>query len=93
MRGRAGVAALSKTTLETAPKYFGGAMPPITRGITLGLADLTEARLIQLLALGERKRGICARLRACKEPAPELPASALLGVEQAELMLDRAAAG
>ena len=87
------VTPLSKTTLETAPKYFGGTMPPISKGITLGLADLKSARLIHLLVLGKHKREICARLRSCVKPDPELPASALLDTEQAELILDKAAVG
>ena len=86
------VAPLSKTTLETAPKYFGGAMPPITRGITLGLADLKAARLIHLMVLGNHKKEICKRLRSCAKGDPDLPASALIDTD-AELILDRAAAG
>jgi 6-phosphogluconolactonase/glucosamine-6-phosphate isomerase/deaminase len=84
---------LSKTTLEVAPKYFGGAMPPITRGLTLGLADLKAARVIQLLVLGEHKREICGRLLSCKKPDIDLPVSALLESKQAELIVDRATMG
>ena len=87
------VTPLSKTTLATAPKYFGGDLPPISKGITLGLADLRAASLIHLLVLGSHKREIYARLRSCTRPDPDLPASALLDVEQAELILDRTAAG
>jgi 6-phosphogluconolactonase/glucosamine-6-phosphate isomerase/deaminase len=68
-------------------------MPPITRGITLGIANILSAARIQLLVSGAHKREIARRLRAARGPDPELPASALLGAAQAELLLDRAAAG
>jgi len=87
------VTPLSKTTLEAAPKYFGGDMPSINRGITLGLADLKAARMIHLLVLGNHKREICKRLCSCTKLDPDLPASALFDVEHAELIMDRAAAG
>jgi 6-phosphogluconolactonase/glucosamine-6-phosphate isomerase/deaminase len=89
---------LSQTTLEVAPKYFPAGMPPITRGITLGIANLKAARRIQLLVSGTHKRDIVRRLRSSKGPDPELPATALLdaaqaGAAQPELLLDKAAAG
>ncbi|MDR2159789.1 MAG: glucosamine-6-phosphate deaminase [Treponema sp.] len=87
------VAPLSRTTLEVAPKYFPAGMPPITRGITLGIANILGARRIQLLVSGPHKRDIVRRLRSAAKPGPELPASALLDADQAELLLDRAAAG
>jgi 6-phosphogluconolactonase/glucosamine-6-phosphate isomerase/deaminase len=91
--GAAHVAPLAKTTLEVAPKYFGGAMPPLTRGITLGIADLKAARLIHLLVFGSHKQEICARLRSCSGPDPQLPASVLPGLDHAHLIIDRGAAG
>jgi 6-phosphogluconolactonase/glucosamine-6-phosphate isomerase/deaminase len=86
-------APLSRTTLETAPKYFPAGMPPITRGITLGIANILAARRIQLLVSGAHKREITRRLRAAGGPNPDLPATALLDAAQAELLLDRAAVG
>jgi 6-phosphogluconolactonase/glucosamine-6-phosphate isomerase/deaminase len=85
--------ALSSTTLEVAPKYFPAGMPPITRGITLGIANILAARRIQLLVSGAHKQKIVRRLRAAAEPSPALPASALLDADQAELLLDKAATG
>lgn len=84
---------LSQTTLEVAPKYFPAGMPPITRGITLGIADILAARYIQLLVLGARKREVVRRLRTAGGPDAELPATALLAADHAELLLDRTAAG
>ena len=87
------VANLSKTTMDVAPKYFSGAMPPITRGITPGLGDLKAAGVIQLLVLGKHKREICGCLLSCNKIDTELPASSLLELENAELVLDKAAVG
>jgi 6-phosphogluconolactonase/glucosamine-6-phosphate isomerase/deaminase len=84
---------LSQTTLEVAPKYFPAGMPPITGGITLGIANILAARRIQLLVSGAHKREIVRRLRAAAGPDPELPATALLNADHAELLADRAAAG
>jgi 6-phosphogluconolactonase/glucosamine-6-phosphate isomerase/deaminase len=69
---------LSQTTLEVAPKYFPAGMPSITRGITLGIANILAARRVQLLVSGPHKGAIVRRLRAAEGPGPELPASALL---------------
>ena len=84
---------ISLTTLNVAPKYFGGNMPNITRGITLGLSDTKKAKLIHLLVLGSHKKEINKRLRECTKPDPDMPASALLGLEHAQLIMDSAAAG
>ena len=93
LNGSAHVSPLAKATLETAPKYFGGKMPPIKSGITLGLADIKAARLIHLLVLGNHKQEVYQRLRSYTKPNSDLPASALLDTKQTELILDRAAAG
>jgi 6-phosphogluconolactonase/glucosamine-6-phosphate isomerase/deaminase len=87
------VVPLSQKTLEVAPKYFPAGMPPITRGITLGIANILAAAHIQLLVSGAHKNEIVRLLRAAQDPGPELPAAALLDSAQAELLLDRAAAG
>jgi 6-phosphogluconolactonase/glucosamine-6-phosphate isomerase/deaminase len=84
---------LAQKTLEVAPKYFPAGMPPITRGITLGIANLKAARHIQLLVSGAHKREIVRRLHASAGPDPALPATALLDAAEAELLLDKAATG
>jgi 6-phosphogluconolactonase/glucosamine-6-phosphate isomerase/deaminase len=68
-------------------------MPSISRGITLGLADIKAARLIHLLVLGSHKKEITNRLLACTKVDPYLPASVLLELESAVLILDKAASG
>jgi 6-phosphogluconolactonase/glucosamine-6-phosphate isomerase/deaminase len=84
--------ALSDTTKAVAPKYFPEGMPPLTRGITLGLADIRAARLIQLTIFGSHKREAAARLLEAAAPAAEFPATALLDLAHAELILDSQAA-
>ncbi|MDR2740741.1 MAG: 6-phosphogluconolactonase [Treponema sp.] len=84
---------LSQTTLEVAPKYFPAGMPPITGGITLGIANILTARRIQLLVFGTHKQEIVRRLRTATGPDPELPATALLNADHAELLSDKTTAG
>ncbi|MDR2553135.1 MAG: 6-phosphogluconolactonase [Treponema sp.] len=85
--------ALSRTTLEVAPKYFPRGMPPITEGITLGLKNILACRRIQLIVLGTHKAEIVRRLLSLSAPDRDFPASALLAVPEAELLLDAEAAG
>jgi 6-phosphogluconolactonase/glucosamine-6-phosphate isomerase/deaminase len=93
------VTALSDTTKAVAPKYFPEGMPPLTRGITLGLADIRAARLIQLTVLGGHKREAAQRLlkagaeistAALQQQTAAFPAAALLDLAHAELILDKA---
>lgn len=87
---RAHVVPLADTTKQVAPKYFPAGMPPITQGITLGIADFMEARCIQLAVFGAHKAPVVARLLA-QAPSEDLPATALKALPQAQLLLDRAA--
>jgi 6-phosphogluconolactonase/glucosamine-6-phosphate isomerase/deaminase len=82
---------LSETTRRVAPKYFPAGMPPITAGITLGIADILAARRIQLAIFGSHKADLARRLLAYTAPDPDFPASALLMSEAVELLLDKAA--
>ena len=90
---RAHPVALSQTTIRVAPKYFPGGMPPITGGITLGIGTLLKAGKIQLAVFGAHKREVVKRLLEAAAPTEELPASALYLAVEAELLLDREAAG
>lgn len=84
--------ALSETTRAVAPKYFAPGAPIPDSGITLGLANLMEAKEICLTIFGEHKRDVAARL--LKGPVGEdFPASVLQGCANAFLVLDRPAAG
>lgn len=86
------VTELSQTTLSVAPKYFPEEMPPIKKGITLGIGTMQKARRIQLAVFGAHKREGVAHLLSLGAPYPAFPATALYLAKDAELLLDREAA-
>lgn len=84
--------ALSDTTRTVAPKYFPQGTPMPERGITLGLANLIQAKQICLTIFGAHKRGVVERL--LNGPVGEdFPASVLQSCENALVVLDRPACG
>lgn len=88
------VAPLSAKTKEVAVKYFPqDGMPPITKGITLGIRNMLASRDIVLTVFGEHKQPVAAQLLAATTQDENLPASALVGVAGARLVMDEAAAG
>jgi glucosamine-6-phosphate isomerase len=90
---RAHVSLLQETTKQVAQKYFSefGAPPPLTRGITLGLGTIREAKSLLLIASGKKKAAI---VRECLEEPPNnlKPASLLLDHPQLSIYLDQGAA-
>lgn len=64
-----------------------------THGVTVGLATITDARRLVVLAHGSGKRAAVARLRAAGGFDPALPMTALVGHRDAVLICDAAAAG
>lgn len=85
-------APLSQTTLAVAPKYFPEGMPPIKSGVTLGIKNLLKARRIQLAVFGAHKAEAVQKLLSYAQPCEAFPATALYLAENAELVLDEAAA-
>jgi glucosamine-6-phosphate deaminase len=84
--------ALAESSRAGAAQAFGGIGHEPQEALTLGVADLLEAREVLLLALGAGKAGVVAR--ALQGPVgPECPASFLRGHAAATWVLDRAAAG
>lgn len=83
---------LSQTTLEVAHKYFPGDMPPITRGLTLGIPNMLAARRVQCAVFGAHKAEVVQRFLSL-EPTADFPATVLKNAPHAELVMDRAAAG
>ena len=86
-------APLSETTLAVAPKYFPEGMPPIKSGVTLGIQNLLAAGRIQLAVFGAHTAAAVQKLFSYEQPTEEFPATALDLAENAELVLDEAAAG
>lgn len=83
--------ALSAVTRGVQKKYFGGRDLPLTEGITQGIAQIMESRMVILLANGEKKAQIIAR--ALTGPVDSrVPASVLQGHPNCVCVLDRAAA-
>lgn len=85
------IAVLSDTTKRVGQKYF-AKETALSKGITLGIANILASREIVLEVAGEHKRDMTQRLLE-EAPTADLPASALKGAKHARLYLDRAAAG
>jgi glucosamine-6-phosphate deaminase len=83
---------LAPSTREGASRWFGGLENVPKRAITMGVGTILEARSIRLIATGERKSEVLARLLA-SGPNAELPATFLRGHPDAMLYADPAAAG
>lgn len=79
------VSELTEETKMVGQKYFGKATP-LSKGITLGLGHFKEARLPILMANGEKKKDIIARLLA-SPPVESLPASIVHSIDHAYVML------
>lgn len=81
---------LHDSTLASGQHYF-SEPTPISRGLTLGLAQLMKARITLLLASGSGKAPIIEK--ALEGPVTsEVPASLLQQHERALVMMDKAAA-
>ncbi|HEX7072005.1 MAG TPA: 6-phosphogluconolactonase [Rhodothermales bacterium] len=83
------VSALSEQTRRHA--MLSGIPEPPTHGLTLGMADLLDARRILLLVSGASKREILERVRE-SDVTPQLPATLLKQPGNVSLLVDREAA-
>jgi galactosamine-6-phosphate isomerase/glucosamine-6-phosphate deaminase len=81
---------LAETTITVGQKYF--TKPTIlSKGITLGLKHLQEAKLPLLIAAGTKKAGIISQ--SLKEPiGTQVPASIFQSLPNGLALLDQAAA-
>ena len=82
---------LDEVTREVGQKYFQGEVR-LTKGITLGLKSIMEAKSVVLQMSGIRKAEIYKRLMAC-EITPDFPVSILKSHHNSLLLLDKDAAG
>jgi len=88
---RARVVELASETRADAAATFGGLAHVPTRALTLGVADILEARAIRVLAFGKSKAAIVQR--ALEGPlGTECPASFLRGHPDVRFLLDEPAA-
>jgi 6-phosphogluconolactonase/glucosamine-6-phosphate isomerase/deaminase len=81
---------LDKVTTQVGQKYFPG-QRLLAKGITLGLADLTEADKLLLIVNGEQKAPVVRRMLK-QEAGDHLPASLLRDHPGLSIYLDQAAA-
>ncbi|MEI6088259.1 MAG: glucosamine-6-phosphate deaminase [Bacteroidota bacterium] len=87
---RSHVIELDAITIEVGQKYFNKPQP-LTKGITLGIATLLEAKHILLIVTGIKKAGIVKQV--IEDPISELiPASLLRNHPNCSIYLDEAAA-
>jgi glucosamine-6-phosphate deaminase len=85
------VVELAPETREDAAQHFGGLARVPVRAITLGVADILDARAIRVLAFGAAKAGIVRRMLE-EPPGPGLPAGFLRGHADVRILLDAEAA-
>lgn len=84
------VTQLDEVTKNVGTKYFNDA-PALTGGVTIGIADIREAKEIVLLINGERKQEILKKIM--ESPVTNmLPATALKEMPQASILCDKEAA-
>jgi glucosamine-6-phosphate isomerase len=84
------VVELDETTKRVGQKYFSGAVS-LSRGVSLGIKDILETKVVILQLNGERKAAIVKQI-VISEPIPSLPASALKLHKNSFLLLDKEAA-
>jgi glucosamine-6-phosphate isomerase len=83
--------ALDEVTREVGKKYFNGANPVLTGGITIGIKDICEAKKVVLSVSGTKKSGILKRIMS--EPVTNhIPATVVKQLPQATILCDADAA-
>ncbi len=84
------VIGLDDTTLSVGQKYFSSATP-LSKGITIGLQHLMEAKKVILIANGEKKSGIIKQ-SVEEKVSNQIPATILQTHPNSYIMIDKAAA-
>jgi glucosamine-6-phosphate isomerase len=87
---RSHVAELAPMTQEVGQKYF-KSKTQLTRGLTLGIATILEAKHILLLVSGAKKASIVSRM-VSEEISEELPCTLIRNHKGLRIYLDREAA-
>jgi len=76
---------LSETTVRVGQKYFDRKMK-LSRGLTIGLSQIKEAKHIMLLVKGEHKKEILNRFLT-GEVSEQIPATVLRGLDQCRVFI------
>ncbi len=90
---RTHIADVSPVTESVAQKYFASAAPSLAKGVSIGLANASEARKIFVMANTANKRPAIERtvaLLSAGQPSAEVPASIVAALPQAELCVTEA---
>jgi glucosamine-6-phosphate isomerase len=82
---------LDETTREVGQKYF-SRHAELTKGITLGISHIMEAKTVILQLSGARKRDVAKKVLEY-EVSPAFPASVIKSHDNSFLVMDREAAG
>jgi glucosamine-6-phosphate isomerase len=83
------VVSLDETTQTVGKKYF-ETEQKLSRGITLGLKQILETRVVVLIASGERKKSIVKKLLDNEKVDPSFPVSSLWQHPNCHLFVDEA---
>ncbi|KAA1039644.1 glucosamine-6-phosphate deaminase [Macrococcus equipercicus] len=83
---------LTETTIAANSRYFDNEDDVPTKAISMGIDTILYSKRIILLALGEKKADIMAKLYAMSAPDESIPASSLLNHPNVEIVMDDAAA-
>lgn len=84
------VVELSETTMSVGQKYFSGPMK-LTRGITLGVHHMFEAKSVILQVSGAAKQDIVEKMYQ-SQPTDQIPGTVLKLLPGGKVILDKAAA-
>ena len=87
------VAQVAGVTATVAQKYFEKEAPPLTAGVTIGLANAAEAKAVWVVANTPAKRDAVEKteaLAAAGTPTNQVPASLVAVLPQAELLVSEA---
>jgi glucosamine-6-phosphate isomerase len=86
------ISVLAQSTIDVGQKYF-NQNTPLTKGITLGMKQIASSKEIVLMANGTKKQAIIQELLHTTQANTNLPASMLLALPQASILLDTTAVG
>ena len=87
---RTHVAQVAPVTASVAQKYFRAEAPPLTKGITIGIANASEAGRIWLVANTPAKRRAVEQIQdltAAGTPSGRVPASLVAALPQTQLLV------
>ena len=90
---RTHVAQVDPVTATVAQKYFQDSAPALTKGVTMGIANATEAKAVFLIANTAAKATAVEAINALASigcPSSEVPASFVAAMPQAEFLVTEA---